>query len=171
MIGTAKPKGEFVMTQKTFANLLKAAIVLAFLCCALVYALYVPAVMEGIRHYEEYARLWLPCLIFIELTALPILVAIVLAWRITRDIGQDNSFCRANAERMKKISLLALGDVAYFWAGIAVFWFAFSLASGPELILAVLIGSAGLILAVCAGALSHLILKAALLREENDLTV
>ncbi len=39
------------------------------------------------------------------------------------------------------------------------------------LILAALIGSAGIIVAVCAGALSHLILKAAVLREENDLTV
>ena len=159
------------MTQKTFANLLKAAIVLAFLCCALVYGLYVPVVMNGIRTYEEFSHLWLPCMIFIELTALPILIAFVLAWRIAGDIGRDNSFCRANADRMQKISLLALGDVAYFWAGIAVFWFGFALASGPELILAVLIGSAGLILAVCAGALSHLILKAAKLREDNDLTV
>ena len=32
------------MTQKTFANLLKAVIVLAFLCCAVVYAFYVPSI-------------------------------------------------------------------------------------------------------------------------------
>ena len=160
------------MTQKTFANLLKAAIVLAFLCCALVYLVYLPVLADEWRTAApEYASLYLPALIFVELTALPILAAFVLAWRIAGDIGRDNSFCRANAGRMKAISLLALGDVIYFWAGIDVFWFCFGAGSGPELILAILIGSAGLILAVCAGALSHLILKAAKLREENDLTV
>ena len=160
------------MTQKTFANLLKAAIVLAFLCCAFVYLVYVPAIAEEARlSMPSMSPFFLPALIFVELTALPILAAFVLAWQIAGEIGRDNSFCRANADRMKTIAWLALGDVAYFWIGIAVMWFGFGIQSGPELILAVLIGSAGVILAVCAGALSHLILKAAKLREENDLTV
>ena len=90
---------------------------------------------------------------------------------IAHAVGQDNSFCRANASRMKAISLLALADVAYFWIGVAVLWFGFGVMSGPEFILVVLVGSAGIIVSVCAGALSHLILKASLLREENDLTV
>ncbi len=160
------------MTQKTFSNLLKAVIVLAFLCCAVVYALYVPAIaQEAADNFAEFSSLYVPALLFVELTALPILAALVLAWRIADAIGQDNSFCRANASRMKAISLLALGDVVYFWVGLAVFAFGWGAASGPETILAILIGSAGIILSVCAGALSHLILKAAQLREENDLTV
>ena len=160
------------MTQKTFSNLLKAAIVLALLCCAAVYGLYVPAVAgEWKEAAPELSGLYLPCLIFVELTALPILAAFVLSWKIASEIGRDNSFSRENARRMKIISYLALADVAYFWIGIIVFASAFSAMSGPWLILAILVGAAGLIVAVCAGALSHLILKAAVLREENDLTV
>ena len=160
------------MTQKTFANLLKAVIVLAFLCCAVVYAFYVPAIaQEAADNFAELAALYVPALVFVELTALPILIALVLAWMIAHAVGQDASFCRANASRMKAISLLALADVAYFWIGVAVLWFGFGVMSGPEFILVVLVGSAGIIVSVCAGALSHLILKASLLREENDLTV
>ena len=160
------------MTQKTFSNLLKAAILLAFLCCAAVYGLYVPAIADEARTCDaSLSSLYLPCLIFVELTALPILAAFVLAWQIASEIGRDNSFSRANASRMKAISFLALGDVAYFWIGIVVFWFAFNAKSGPLLILTFLVGAAGVIVSVCAGALSHLILKAAVLREENDLTV
>lgn len=160
------------MTQKTFANLLKAAVVLALLCCLAVYGLYVPALAEDCRSYAPpLSSLYLPGLIFVELTFLPILIALFFAWRVASDIGRDKSFTRENAGRMKNISFLALFDVAYFWLGILVFWFGFNAKSGPMLILAALIGSAGIIVAVCAGALSHLILKAAVLREENDLTV
>ena len=160
------------MTQKSFANLLRAAILLTFVCCAAVYGLYVPAIAEETRTYaESLSSLYLPCLIFVELTAVPILAALVFAWKIAGEIARDNSFCRENAKRMKIISFLALGDVAYFWAGILFFWFGFGAASGPALILSILVGIAGIIVALCAGALSHLILKAAVLREENDLTV
>ena len=160
------------MTQKTFSNLLKAAILLAALCCAFVYAAYVPAIAEEVRGYAaSLSSLYLPALIFVELTALPILIALVLAWMIASEIGRDNSFSMGNARRMQAISYLALGDVVYFLIGIAVFWFGFNAKSGPELILVMLVGSAGIIISVCAAALSHLIRKAAALREENDLTV
>ena len=99
------------MTQKTFSNLLKAVIILAFLCVAVVYALYVPAVADECRtSYPELASLYLPALIFIELTAAPVLAAFVLSWFIARDIGRDQSFTRVNARRMKAISFLALAD-------------------------------------------------------------
>ena len=67
------------MTQKTFANLLKAVIVLAFLCCAVVYAFYVPAIaQEAADVYAEYSALYVPALVFVELTALPILPIVVI---------------------------------------------------------------------------------------------
>ena len=129
------------MTQKTFSNLLKAVIILALLCCLVVYALYVPAVAEECRlMYDELASLYWPALIFIELTVLPVLTAFVLSWLIARDIGRDQSFTYVNARRMKAISFLALGDVFYFIAGICVLW-CFGAASGPMLILVMLIVS------------------------------
>ena len=159
------------MTQKTFANLLKAVIILAFLCVAVVYALYVPAAAaEGRASFPELESLWVPALIFVELTAVPVIAALVLSWFIARDIGRDQSFTRVNAHRMKTISFLALADVFYFLVGIGVFW-TLGIASGPLMIFVMLICSAGVIVAVCAGALSHLILKAAVMREEQDLTV
>ena len=42
-------------------------------------------------------------------------------WRICVSIGQDHSFCHENAERLKDISLLALGDTIYFFVGNVIF--------------------------------------------------
>ena len=79
------------MTQKSFANLLRAAILLTLICCAAVYGLYVPAIAEETRTYAaSLSSLYLPCLIFVELTAVPILAALVLAWRIAGEIARDN---------------------------------------------------------------------------------
>ncbi len=159
------------MTQKKLSRWLHAVIIAAAVCVLLVYLWLLPLTLTEVLN-ENFAGafLFIPSLIFTELTGVPILIALVIAWLIACEIGQDNSFSRKNAEYMKIIAGLALGDVVYFQAGILLFG-----VCGiyhPGLFLAVFfLDCVGLAISVCAAALSHLILKAAAIREENDLTV
>lgn len=159
------------MTQKNLSLWLHGVILTAAACVLLVYLWLLPGVTYDLAsEYHAAAFLYYPALFFLEGTALPILSALVFAWLIAREIGRDNSFSRKNAEFMKVIAGLALGDVVYFQLGVLVFAVCGIL--HPSVFIAVfLLDCVGLAISVCAAALSHLILKAAVIREENDLTV
>lgn len=156
------------MTQKKLSRWLHAVIIAAAVCVLLVYLWLLPMTLADLSQaYYAGAFLFIPALIF---TGLPILIALAFAWLIAREIGRDNSFSKKNAEYMKIIAALALGDVIYFQLGVIVFAFV-GVTHPSVLIAAFLLDCVGLAISVCAAALSHLILKAAAIREENDLTV
>ena len=112
----------------------------------------------------------MPWLIFLSLTAIPIYIALFFAWKIFANIGNDNSFCKENAGYLKWISWLAGGDAAYFFLGNIVLMFLNM--NHPGIVLySLIVVFAGTAVSVASAALSHLVLKAALLQEENDLTV
>ena len=159
------------MTQTKLAAWLRAVILAAAVCVLLVYAWLLPmTLMELLNDIRCGAFLYTAVLTFLELTGVPILIALGFAWSIAAEIGHDNSFSRKNAVSMKWIAVLALGDVIYFQLGILVF--AFCGCCHPALFIPVFfLDCVGLAISVCAAALSHLILKAAAIREENDLTV
>lgn len=110
---------------------------------------------------------------------LPVLAALLDAWHICTQIGKNNSFCRSNAMRLRRISHCALLD-----AGICIvlgaytrFFLQFeqlpvSLSSPFDFYFVLLsVTLAGIVAAIAAGALSHLTLKAASIQDENDLTI
>ena len=164
-------KGSFSMKQKSLSNWLKAIIIGMGIVGLVFYGLVVPALGNDlVSHYPEYidgGYLWSGLL---WLTALPCYIVLYLAWKISDNIGKDNSFCKENALGMKYISTLALGDSIFFFAGNIIY-----LIIGfnhPSVILAALaVVFIGISIAVAAAVLSHLILKAAQLKEENDLTI
>ena len=159
------------MKQKSLSNWLKAIIIGMGIVGLVFYGLVVPALGNDlVSHYPEYidgCYLWSGLL---WLTALPCYIVLYLAWKISDNIGKDNSFCKENALGMKYISTLALGDSIFFFAGNIIY-----LIIGfnhPSVILAALaVVFIGISIAVAAAVLSHLILKAAQLKEENDLTI
>lgn len=159
------------MTQSNLSKWLRAVIIAAAVCVLLVYLWLLPAALtEILDDIYAGAFLFLPVIVFLELTGVPILIALGIAWCIAGEIGRDNSFSHRNALYMKIIAALALIDVVYFQAG--VIFFAFCGVMHPGVFLAVFfLDCFGLAISVCAAALSHLILKAAAIREENDLTV
>ena len=164
-------KGSFSMKQKSLSNWLKAIIIGMGIVGLVFYGLVVPALGNDlVSHYPEYidgCYLWSGLL---WLTALPCYIVLYLAWKISDNIGKDNSFCKENALGMKYISTLALGNSIFFLAGNIIY-----LIIGfnhPSVILAALaVVFIGISIAVAAAVLSHLILKAAQLKEENDLTI
>ncbi|MBQ4354560.1 MAG: DUF2975 domain-containing protein [Clostridia bacterium] len=160
------------MSQKTLSCWLKAVIVVVALVGVWLYGLIVPMVASSIREVEDH--LYHPVLIFLLGTGVPCFASLVFAWKIASEIGRDNSFSRINAKCMKIISGLALGDVIYFALGMtlivlvyreAFLWFF------PLCMFSLFLIIAGLAISVCSAALSHLILKAAAIREENDMTI
>ena len=160
------------MTQKKLAGWLRGVIIIALVCVLLVYLWLLPVLLKEAVYIgnRSGAYLFTAALGFTELTGVPILIALGFAWRIAGEIGRDNSFSRRNASYMQIIAWLALADVVYFQTGLLVF--AFCGFAHPSLFIAAfLLDSVGMVISVCAAALSHLILKAAEIREENDLTV
>ena len=159
------------MTQKKLAGWLHAVIIAAAVCVLLVYLWLLPITLKDLSiAYEVGAFLYLPALVFTELTGVPILIALGFAWMIAGEIGRDNSFSHRNANYMQIIAWLALCDVVYFQLGILVF--AFCGIMHPSIFIAAfLLDCVGLAISVCAAALSHLIRKAAVIREENDMTI
>ncbi len=159
------------MKQKSLSNWLKAIIIgMGFIGLAF-YGVVVPALGNDlVSHYPEYNDAYYLWVVFLWLTAIPCYIVLYLAWKISANIGKDNSFSKENAVCMKYISMLAAGDSIFFFIGNIIY-----LVIGfnhPSVVLAALvIVFIGVSIAVAAAVLSHLILKAAQLKEENDLTI
>ena len=159
------------MGQKSFAIWLKCMIAGVCVCLLAVYGMVIPIFALNVRAvYPEFSYCFWPWLIFLWITALPCYGALGLGWRITSNIGRDQSFCDENARLLKVISFLAAGDAAYFFAGNIVLLLLNMNHPGIALGL-LLVVFAGAAVAAAAAALSHLVKKAAVLQEQSDLTI
>lgn len=119
---------------------------------------------------EIYGMGWLvtPGIAAVSLSAIPIAIALALFWNICTDIGRDNSFCHENARRLSGIGFCALLDTGYCAIGTVVIEL---LVGSPIWVLGLGACTVGLAIALAAFLLSHLVLKAADLKDENDLTI
>lgn len=160
------------MSQKTLSLLLKTIIIGVALCLAVVYIWVVPEIGGPLAETGdgEFRSLYVPWLIIIELTALPIIAALVLAWLIARNIGLDRSFSRQNAKLLGVIAILAAADSAYFFIANAVMML-LNMSHPGVVIFSLIACFAGVAVCVAAAGLSHLVLKAAKLQEQSDLTI
>ena len=159
------------MQKKSLSNWLKVIIIGMGMIGLLFYGLVVPELGNDlVSHYPEYNDAYYLWVVFLWLTAVPCYIVLYLAWKISANIGKDNSFSKENAVSMKHISTLVAGDSIFFFAGNIIY-----LVIGfnhPSVVLAALVVVfIGVSVSVAAAVLSHLILKAAALKEENDLTI
>ena len=159
------------MEQQKLAKWLKVIVIGIAICGIFIYAFIIPGYGKLIvKDYPEFAYCYQPWLIFISLTAIPCYAALYLAWKIFSNIGNDRSFSKENADYLKWISWLAAFDAAFFFGGNVVLFFLGM--NHPGIFLySLIVVFAGVAIAVAAAALSHLVLKAASLQEESDLTV
>lgn len=115
-------------------------------------------------------QLFLPGLIVLVLMALAVAAALILAWRIFASIGQDRSFSHENARRLKFISGLACGDTVACLLALPILRLVTEVSPFTMLALLVL-AFGGLCLTVVSASLSHLVQKAADLKQEQELTI
>ena len=161
------------MSSKTFSTLLKIVIIGVAVCGIFVYAVLVPEFGESLASAGdgEFSYLYTPWLIVILLTALPIAAALVLAWIIAVNIGRDRGFCMQNAKLLAVISILAIIDVAYFFAASIALMLIYKVGHPGVLIFTLLACFVGVAIAIAAAALSHYARKGAELQEQSDLTI
>ena len=159
------------MDQKSLSRWLKIIIIVVAAIGAAGDAFMVRIVGKMIcERYPDLVHLSLPWMISMWIFSIPCFVALIYAWKVAVEIGRGRPFSVPNASHVKKISYLAFADSVFFFVVSTAFvllklnHFGFILAS-------VIVVFLGLCAAVAAAVLSHLILKAALLQDENDLTI
>lgn len=160
------------MKQASLAKWLKFMILGVGLCGLVIYAVVIPALGQTVAVMEEGAFdycFW-PWLIFIWVTGLPCVAALVLAWKIAGNIGADKSFSLDNGRLLKWISVLAAADAAFFFLGNVVFLF-LNMNHPGILLFSLVVVFIGIAIAVAAAALSRLVTKAAELQEQSDWTI
>jgi hypothetical protein len=159
------------MDQVRLSKWLKAVVIGTGVCGTVIYFLVFPMIGKDIvSDYPEFQSWYWPWQIFLWLTAVPCYIALVSGWKIAADIGRDHSFRFENAKRLKLISILAAADSIFAFAGNLVFMF-LNMTHPVVIFMALLIVFGGIALSVVFAALSHMVLKAAKLREENELTI
>lgn len=122
------------------------------------------------REYPEAAFLYWPGLLYNFVIAADCYAVLFRFWTVCREIGRDNSFSRENAAAFKQISRLAAVLAVAWFAGLAGLTVIHFMQPGIMLfmIFAIFMSFA---VAICAAALSHLVLKAYELKKENELTI
>lgn len=155
------------MKQKELSILLRVIVILCALA-ALVFGAFVcitAAKSILLDHNWESVYLSLTVLLFA-----PLFLALWELWRIFAEIGRDNSFCLENALRLRRVSFYALADTILELTS-AVLLLSLDASHLVWLPVKLLLMLVGIAIAVASAALSHLTRKAALLKDENDLTI
>lgn len=159
------------MEQKTLAVWLKSIIVGVGICGIIIVGLIIPITGTGTSYFPtEYENGFLEWMILLFMVMIPVYIALAFAWELASNIQKDNSFSKENARYLKIISYLAAGDTALFFMG-NVFLFFMGFNDLSLFLFTLLADFAGVCIAVCAAALSHLTMKSALLQEQSDLTI
>ncbi len=159
------------MEQKKIANILKVFCVGVAVVGALFFFGYAPALISELARMNTQADyLKIPMLVGVWTSGVLCYCALGFFWTICARIGKDNSFCMENAKAMR-----AIGMLAFVAAGLMVAAVIF--AACVKLINLAVLAIAFFAICVAGGigivclALSALIKRAAMLKEENDLTI
>ena len=147
---------------------LKGVIIFLAVMAAVCYLVIFPQRVQEAGGMYDMEWIVTPGIAAVSLSAIPVAIALALFWRICTEIGRDNSFCRRNARWLSGIGFCALLDTGYCAVGTVTIEL---LVGSPIWILGMGVCIVGLAIALAAFLLSHLVLKAAELKSENDLTI
>ena len=147
---------------------LKGVIIFLAVMAAVCYLVIFPQRVQEAGGMYDMEWIVTPGIAAVSLSAIPVAIALALFWRICTEIGRDNSFCRRNARWLSGIGFCALLDTGYCAVGTVTIEL---LVGSPIWILGMGVCMVGLAIALAAFLLSHLVLRAAELKDENDLTI
>ena len=152
------------MRQKELEKWLKIVIIAVALCGLVVCAVAIPWIGHVlIAPNPQISDMYIPWLVLFIISA-------ILGWRVAVNIGKDRSFSLENARHIKLASKIILFDALYFFVVNVCMWRIY--VNHPGVILAlVFIVFACVVASVVAAVLSHLVVKAADLQEQSDLTI
>ncbi len=159
------------MTQKSLSKWLKGIILGIAACGIIICGFLIPMFgRELALENPEFSHCYYPWLVMLWICAIPCYLVLYRGWKITVEIAGDNSFSYENARHLKHIGVLALADSVYFFVSNLVFLF-LNMSHPSVFLVSLFVDFAGVVVAVIAAALSHLVLKAAEIQQENRLTI
>ena len=159
------------MKQDALSRWLKGVLIVVAIIGLFIYGMIIPYIGKNfVEWYPEMKSYYIPWLVFSWISGIPIYIAIGSAYSIAVNIGKNRSFCIENADTMKKISILALIEAGYLFAGNVVLLL-LNMNHPGVLLLFLFAVAACVAVAVVAAILSHLFYKAAGLQQENELTI
>ena len=159
------------MRQKEVAKWLKGITIAVGFMGLVFFCLILPVLAGEMRDtYPEVGFLYWPGMIYGWVIGIGCYSVLFLFWRVCNEIRKDNSFSKENADAFVQISRIALALAIIWFVGFTLLaikqWL--GVAITILMIFAVLIS---IIVAILAAALSHLILKAYEMKQENELTI
>ena len=159
------------MKQDALAKWLKFIIAGVGICGLLTYTVIMPRFAAYlVRQHSMLEKNVLPWLILIWISAIPCYAVLVLGWKIADNIRMDRSFSYENARYLKWVSYLSMADAVFVFLANIVFLLLDMSAAAVMLVICIIV-FIGISISICSAALSHLVAKAADIKEENDLTV
>lgn len=159
------------MKQQSLSKWLKAVILGAALCGAVIYAIILPMfIKEWISLHPELQGSYWPWMIFLWCSGIPCYAVLLYGWKIAASIGEDRAFTLKNCRRLRMISYLGALDALFFFVGNLILLFLKMNLLGTVLF-SLLIVFTGAAVSCAAAVLSHLVEKAAHMREEQELTI
>lgn len=158
------------MKQKSLSNWLKGIILGMAIMGIIIYFKIIPLIISELltslnllNHYN----IWL---IIIFISSIPCFLVLMIGWIVATNIGNDNSFSKENAKHLKMVMILSLTDTVYFFFANIILY-TYKMSSPLIFTISLIIEFAGICIAIVSACLSHLILKAFLLKEQSDLTI
>lgn len=159
------------MKQDGLAKWIKFVIAGVGICGLVVYTIIMPRLGAYlVKQDSMLERNVMPWLILIWISALPCYGVLVLGWKIADNIKADRTFSYENAKYLKWVSFLAMGDSIFVFLAHAAFLM-MDMSAAAVMLVIIIVVFFGVAISVCAAALSHLVIKAADIQEENELTV
>ena len=160
------------MKPKKFSVMMKSVIIALALFGAGFYFYFVPAFLKQVDSFKLFThrQIFLPWLILTVLTCIPCYAVLVLAWKMAVSVEKDKQFSHKNSGRLKKIAVCALADTGFFFLGSLVYW-VLGINIPAIVVISVIILFVGIAFAAAADVLAGMVEKAAILQEENDLTI
>lgn len=144
--------------------------ILCFIWCTVLYLCRTTNRKEVFLDSEELLSLYKPFIAFIWITGILFFTALSLGWKICKDIGSNQDFTVANADRLKIISVLAMIEGVLY---IAALLYIFSVGSYHTnvLVIMLLILFFTIIISVFTSMLSYLVRKESEIKHDIDLTI
>ena len=159
------------MSSTTLYRLIRASVILAILSGIFAYTYIIPNLgIYLVGLYPEYAHIYYPWLIFLWVAALPYLAILVLVWRVSGIIGQDQVFTAKTAKTAKLGSVLFFGNSGFFFLGNVIFLI-LGMNHPAVLLLSLFICMFNATLGIIAAVVARYLTKAVVLQEEADNTI
>lgn len=159
------------MRSDALAKWLKVIIIGVGVCGLLTYMVILPRF--GLYLVDQNSMLEKnlpPWMVLLWLSAVPCYAVLFLGWKVAENIGKDESFCTQNATYLKWVAYLALGDSVFIFVAHVIF-LVLDMSAAVVMLVIIVIVFIGIAISICAASLSHLVMKAAEIKEENDLTI